>query len=51
MGCLGKLLNTAIITWFAMRILIGKNKRRVEDMPWVGVKKKRFDSTMFKLRY
>ena len=29
--------------------LLAKNKRRAEDMPWVGVNKKRFDSTMFKL--
>ena len=31
--------------------LLAKNKRRAEDMPWVGIKKKRFDSTMFKLTY
>ena len=31
--------------------LLAKNKRRAEDMPWVVVNKKRFDSTMFKLTY
>ena len=31
--------------------LLASNKRRAEDIPWVGVNKKRFDSNMFKLTY
>ena len=31
--------------------VLAKNNRRAEDMPWAGVNKKRFDSTMFKLTY
>ena len=48
MGCLDKLLNTAIITCYNNADhLLAKNKRRAEDMPWAGVNKKRFDSAMF----
>ena len=31
--------------------LLTKNKRRAENIPWVGANKQRFELTMFKLTY